>query len=495
MSDTRIELAGRIAAVLRSAPTDFDVGGVDFTECRCKIHRAFTCQVKGGKGCEARKPGTHPSIASLYNPAVSNRYCHARPEVRQKDQAFVRALLDLGNGADAFWRPDGWKDGKRFETGDSCGVGEFGAYYCYLEGVRACGRMRSARVTGGLAYVADALRIARVMGQARMRCLKVQKISENVYHVVKDPERKGTDPLAGVDYVKQLLEILERGELHARIGADPRAFQLLELLKSVVVGTGDALGASKVVDSDEVSEVAEVVSVEERGGLGDLFGYREYSTESARALTETAKDRVFRMLDYLRVARIDLPQEALLDLALVTIASNIQPDGFPGLKEKVRVYALVGDAAMKMVTALFGLATSKTAQEVSQLGSRFSNPVLARCLDKSGFRRHCEVGNLTDDAKANADIVEAVLGVIAVYAGFPAVVRAMNKFGIRSYQLPATHFKNGAKVKSVATTSKSGSVQIKEADDASRTAGAVDDQMEMFKQFMLFQDFMKARKD
>lgn len=174
-------------------PSDIRVG-VGVEDFCCAIHKSVVCGQPGAVGCRGWSPGTHKSVAVLYDPVAVNTYCHAMAGQLVLDRRVAdEAVLMLRSGNVALGR--GALFGAKYQSGYAISVSGYGAGYCYLVAFSPNVRSRVARILGPLPYVADVLRLMRVVGMQAVSA-RWQFVSKGLYHVVACSQSKGP-PLGG----------------------------------------------------------------------------------------------------------------------------------------------------------------------------------------------------------------------------------------------------------------------------------------------------------
>jgi len=111
-------------------------------------------------------------------------------------------------------------------------------------------------------------------------------------------------------------------------------------------------------------------------------------------------------------------------LNLVTTCSGML-DGNVAAIRQVRLWEALGDVFMKLVSVMLAVEAQCDLATYSGALTAQSNARLTELVSQSGLRVCFEMGMLSGDSKANADVFEALVGAVAWYEGVETTVRLL----------------------------------------------------------------------
>jgi hypothetical protein len=129
-----------------------------------------------------------------------------------------------------------------------------------------------------------------------------------------------------------------------------------------------------------------------------------------------------------------MSDECLGELWLVTRAAMHFSVTEVTAKRHVAMFAHLGDRVLAVLMSLRCLSAMVSSADCAGYSAQFKNEILAEYLHKSGMRDLCEVQGLSINSKGNADIFEAVIGVLSTYYSFNNLLSFVNVLG---FSLPA----------------------------------------------------------
>jgi len=438
-----------------SWPTAF-VRNVDpETQACCALHRPVVCGVVGALGCRGLKPGTHASIRALYTKGVY--YCHA--EVGQKviDQQLFKSVVELSDGFVNAALPRTNRFKKRFMAGFPIDVSCYGAGFCYLGLMDQTARSRVARCLGPFPLVADVVRMMMFVGDKENVSASVVGVDDGCWHVEDKP--CGSFPVYRF-LVRKLFTIVEHDPF-ARIGAtaiefDHSVVDISRLRKEIAFLSA---GGDKV-DSSGIG-----LSVGPKPcGMIDMYASVVFNVEGNGAMQQAfARDRMVALKRWFTDRGVTVPYEALDQLAIATCASACLPTDANALKKAAKLWAVLGDSILKVYMAAHCIASAGDVSMFTQENQSATNAALGRVFLKSGLRDVCLVSGLSVESKGNADILEAVIGVISMHCKSDVILNFLHVLGLipRDASFEETVGSGGVQLRPIGMSSRQHAVAMR----------------------------------
>jgi len=355
MTDLKKELAG-LFHTYREVSEMQDPAVVDFVECRCRLHRKLVHSVKDGEGCDAKALGRFPPVWGA-NQVIGHKFCHASAFQRRADSALVQACFRELPAVMAVEGDDGVEAQSPYE-GPSHVAAEFGAQYCYMDGIRGGHRARVARVVGNNPLVLDYMRLLVHVGRAQMKTLELVQVGTGQFHVVKSESVKGQKVDAGVRHLEDLVRAIKKVGPTARIGMDVAEWLRLN---SVV------LPASAARDAVYMSRVAVTLPFDP----GASVRYRKFALIGDRVLKLLLAVRTMNMsVSVGDVSRVEMQTQS--DLALAGLLRAKGFDRFVQTANNVDIYsAKVGGTLFEVIVGVLysylGMAAVEKFAELVEL--------------------------------------------------------------------------------------------------------------------------------
>jgi len=171
-----------------------------------------------------------------------------------------------------------------------------------------------------------------------------------------------------------------------------------------------------------VDQEAVVVSGQGDQGVVETLSFGTYAFP-ALSLTDDEcfvmrLERVALIRDWFRVRYVDVSRIRDDELLAVTCAPNcVVGGGAVRVKAFVKLVAVSGDVVLKLLASLAAGGAGASAADYSGVVSGHTNVKFAMLLESSGMRSCCMVEGLAVESKANATMLEAVVGLVAVRLG------------------------------------------------------------------------------
>jgi len=352
-----------------------------------------------------------PAISGLYcrNPV---RYCHAELGVRTLDVACGKMALSaarLAAFAGGKFRPVG-----KYVQGTAKAVSFFGAGYCYIEVVVPEVRVRVARILGPCCLIIDVLRMMRVVGASQVRTYRLVELGGGAWHY----EAISEVLVPAWVLAQELAEIVEIA-VDARIGGRMSQDDLRALVRSGEVSRADL----EELLGEEPATIPDVVEVVGNQAFGDVFGGLPLC--GFPVLGAPVRSRPHgELVEWLRSRGWDPPGSALGLLYLLSTPPMEQSIVCAGGRARIKGWALYGDAVLRMAAISHALTLSLTPEQCSANLRLADNVNLANISDRIGLTV-CLFGENGASCKVIADTFEALIGMVAAFAGVGVAVNVM----------------------------------------------------------------------
>jgi len=421
------------------------VSDQDFEDCRCELHQPVEHDVIGGVGCAAESVGFHKAVQALYIVGGPVRYCHAEPAARRNDNVLAGMMLKGGGSKFAFQSKDLPVAVKRLSGKTNYQYEAFGAFFCYLGGVRHEYRMRVARIMGPKPLVVDVIRAVCVVGRCVMQRVKLKCVGEKMFHLEPDGSERVTN--GGVLLVQKLLVAVVQYGDDIRIGAGSEVTadavpwqegddsdgggQLVTVgdtslsfkteyaeLKALVSNRGYDLKTLKVVLEDLEKSKTVVEPLEKWDFDSDVdygFPITLYRwEESSFSGYDFSKAELLQR--WLRGKQCDIYGD-LADLQLVML-TPVEQHGFAvGARERFKVLGMLGDSLFKLWAVVTSYGRRYTAAETAGAVAAVSNKRMRAMTVVDSELVKITEGRFANNDKWYGDFIEAVVGVVFVHCG------------------------------------------------------------------------------
>lgn len=389
----------------------------------CRLHRKVV-DVVGLRGCARWELGTHPSIRAIYDGTGRRHVCFAEDGVKKKDVKFARLMA----GSSRMCAPlhaELLPSVRRYVKGFPVEITTFGAWYCSLIAIRPEVRMRVARVLGPLPLVADALRAINLVGRnVGCRCEWVC-VAEGLYHV-RLVKPLVADSSAMVTLFHDGLRLLREVGPMIRVGAGETTWE--DEMAMAHPGVWHPRGPNPAKSVSTLAKFGDV------GGLIDCYGdIIQLNSDKPRVEAAVAAGRVDAVRKFLGGCGVVMPPESFYDLSLVVHTAAVIPAEFVGGSARLKLLALIGDRAVKLLLALQGLAVGSTVASVQGSESKIqSNVSMVESAKKLGYvsMLYFAAGVPKNSPKVVGTSVEALLGVVALWKSMEDVKTVAELFSI-----------------------------------------------------------------
>lgn len=361
-------------------------GGLDVC---CQLHGPSVPASVPPGGCADVALGKHPAIQEFHKSGVV--VCHAFTGQKVIDRRVAHYIYSADEEFfnQSWARTVGFRN--KYMSGNFASYGMYGAGYCHLRLVETTIRSRLARIFGPVPFVADALRAYIHFGFVKGNRISIKKVADGYYHVVNSSVFRDADVIAN-----ELFDIVKKHP-YARIGMD--GFHA----DGYVRGQGQYYPVTGF--TRDVLVRAGVYDEKRRGEISQWFNERGIS------LRTVALDQVV--------------------LATTAAAAVGGPDAGV-LRDVVKVWAIVGDVEMKRVVSHLVASQLSGPGSYDYLMGSQTNLNLTSVFMRSGLRACASVVTLSETSKINATLLEAVIGVVALFEGSEAAFSLLVTLGLVS---------------------------------------------------------------
>lgn len=387
----------------------------DWTVAKCAMHERVDCGHVAAEGCKGASPGVHPVVAGLY--AAGHDACVVQPGVRVVDQ---RVVLHVERGDALVRGRQAYATAfKKLYAGLGVAPGALGAGYCYDGLFEPTFVMRAARILGPEALVRRFAVYFLVFGKPKVVGLRLVRLRDGRLHC----EYHGSGEMSKRDI---LWELVFGGDLDSAIGAgglgdvssagltDGETLQLRALVAKLP-------GVAPAV-ANRVQLVRQVAGV--GPGLSGHYGSWEEVNDEAK-VTFAMGHRRAALQAWFEERDLKLDEVTLSEVVFAT-CSGANLNNFADYRARNAVMALLGDSVVRTHVSARVIAARGLKSQVSDLLMSASNVAMAAAMVRSGFRHCCDVTGFTLHGKANADMYEAVVGVLMWYNSYELAVKFVN---------------------------------------------------------------------
>jgi len=160
-------------------------------------------------------------------------------------------------------------------------------------------------------------------------------------------------------------------------------------------------------------------------GKGDFFSSWVRSEDAKKFCSFVAKN-----------AECEIPKPMRQHLALVRFTRGTVPDAFVDGRDRMRVFELAGDHVLKLMNTARGVAAGYSVSRITDVhrGKQSNSTHISEPFRKE-FVNHVVWAsgiNLQQGSAVVFDVLEAVLGVLAMYRPLSAVAKFAEKAGVLS---------------------------------------------------------------
>jgi len=274
---------------------------------------------------------------------------------------------------------------------------------------------------------------------------KVEPVAEGFYHVSRGSV--STCERDFVQFVDSVIDIL-KVDCFARVGGSS--------LSSLGQAGASSSDNSEVTGEGEVArpapfsglDYADVFSDEESDGVPEDVGgkFAEGAASSGVFMGSIAfavfpapvvpqgvsydVEHVRGIRDWLECDGIHLPARAYPCVYWATVAHAHLTVDAKKIKEMIRVFELIGDVAIKHYQSAYVLSSGGCVADYNVLSTRATNKALAALYIKCGLWELSNMQGLSRGSGAVANMMEAFIGVVHVYAAERDCIRLVQLLGL-----------------------------------------------------------------
>lgn len=397
-------------------PTMLPVSKEVFFDKCCALHKVVDHDQQGEQGCAGQALGSHRSIRAMSEKGVV--YCHAEVGQRVIDwDLFSNVVYQDGKFVErARCRGSNFK--KRYFGGYPASVKLYGAGYCYLIPFEDSVRSRVARCLGPLPLLADVVRFAFYVGARACPNVEWRFIEGIGWHL--EEGSGGLSVVACREFIRRAMGILSESP-NVRVGMDSESVNELRVGIRAVV-------EAKNGRRDEVVEFSRVAAVEDSVSTFDPL--------SVVWRVEDADDEVFgderlkRIHAWFNNRGIVLRRDVDQLLLSATCASVFLNKTKSFMKSDLKMWAVYGDSVMKLIISDFCLSQHYKPVDYTTMHARTENASLTKLFLASGLRSCGYLYGLSEDSSRNADMFEALVGIIASAVDKTDLVKFLTVTGV-----------------------------------------------------------------
>ena len=395
----------QVGAEVRAAVMDEEV----WMNSRCAVHKEVVHGLEGVVGCGSAALGHAGFIAAATRADGQHAACLSPPDQRAKDREFAVLVYEQAFRDNPFSPSKRVRD--KFCNSDVVDMAAFGAAYCHLRFVNKRVRARVARVLGPLPPLIDALAFADIFPAEEAVKFQLQRVADGACHVVTG---QGAGFVNRATLYQRAVQVFVEEGLAVRVGVTDEEFarlkeQLVNLQAAYAEREPGVPGAGSLVPERYLGKTAGNF-----GGAGDPFGLLvPVGSVDMEALL--GRDRIAALFGWFDSVGVSMPKKARFDVGMATCTVSGVPGGIPGAKDRLRLVEGVGDAFLKYMSRTRAFCSGATLASATGAEALHVNHALVAAFHRWQAREHCRLGGTPGDSTKLADLVEQVIGVVAVW--------------------------------------------------------------------------------